>query len=70
MSTEPQVIQCANDCVVTVVHEFAIPLLSLSTEDATLISSAVLLVLATGWAFRVLIRVLNTTDGDSTLKGD
>ena len=63
---DPQIIQCVGDCTVTVVHEFALPLLDLSLGDAAQISSAVLLVWAVGYGFRVLIRTLNSVDGIST----
>ena len=63
---EPQIIQCVGDCTVTVVHDFAFPLLSLSTEEAAQISSAVLLVWAVGFGIRMLIRTLNS-DGNSSI---
>ncbi len=63
---DPQVITCDGTCTVTVVHEFAFPVLDLSTSDAAAISSAVLLVWVVGWAFRVLIRTLHIDGGSST----
>ena len=67
---EPQIIQCVGDCIVTVVHQFALPVLDLSLGDASLISGAVLLVWGTGFAFRALIRTLNTSDGNSTYESE
>lgn len=61
---DPQIIQCATDCTVTVVHELALPVLDLSMADAASISSAILLVWVVGYAFRMFIRALNV-DGDS-----
>lgn len=49
----------------TVVHELALPVLDLSMADAAAISSAILLVWAVGYAFRMLVRVLSI-DGGST----
>lgn len=66
---DPQIIECAGACTVTVVHEIALPVLSMSTEDAAMISGAVLLVWVVGYAFRVLIRTLNV-DGGSLSKED
>jgi len=63
---DPQVIVCEQACTVTVRHEFALPLLDMSTGDAALISGAVLLVWVIGWAFRVLIRTLNVDSVSST----
>lgn len=61
-----QVIQCAQACTVTVQHEFALPVLSLSVEEGAAISGAVLLIWAVGWGFRVLIQTLRNTDGNQT----
>lgn len=61
-----QVIQCAQACTVTVRHEFALPVLSLSPEEGAAISGAVLLIWAVGWGFRVLIQTLRNTDGNQT----
>ena len=63
---DPQIIQCASECTVTVVHEFAFPILDLSMADAAQISSAILLIWAVGFGFRCLIRALNSSDGNST----
>lgn len=61
-----QVIQCAQACTVTVQHEFAFPVLSLSPEEGAAISGAVLLTWVVGWGFRVLIQTLRNTDGNQT----
>ncbi|OJU91333.1 MAG: hypothetical protein BGO13_10905 [Burkholderiales bacterium 66-5] len=66
---DPQIIQCATDCTVTVIHEFALPVLNMSTADAASISSAVLLVWVVGFSIRMLIRTLNS-GGDSLTKED
>lgn len=63
--TSPQTIECAGACTVTVIHELAFPVLSMSTEDAAQISSAVLLVWVVGYAFRILIRTLNIDSGST-----
>jgi hypothetical protein len=61
---DPTTITCTSACTVTLVHQFDIPLLSLSPEEGAQISSAILLVWAAGWAFRVLIQALRTSDGN------
>lgn len=48
----------------TVQHVFALPVLDLSIEEGAAISSAILLIWAIGWGFRVLIQVLRHTDGN------
>lgn len=63
---DPVVVDCPSACTVTVVHELSLPPLQLDAAEAAAISSAILLVWATGWAFRVLIRTLKNTDGNST----
>ncbi|MDE2429959.1 MAG: hypothetical protein KGM99_14630 [Burkholderiales bacterium] len=63
--TTPQVIECSASCTVTVVHELALPVLSMSTEDAAQISGAVLLVWVVGFAFRMLIRTLYIDSGST-----
>lgn len=60
---DPQIIECTGACTVTVVHELALPVLSMSTDDAALISGAILLVWVVGFAFRMLIRTLNVDSG-------
>lgn len=60
---DPQIIECTGACTVTVLHELALPVLSMSTDDAALISGAILLVWVVGFAFRMLIRTLNVDSG-------
>ena len=64
-----QTIQCASACTVTVQHEITLPLLNLSAEEGAEISSAILLVWAVAWAFRVLVRSINS-DGNSSTQED
>lgn len=59
-----QVIQCPQARTVTVQHEFALPVLNLSTAEGAAISSAVLLIWGIGWGCRVLIQTLRHTDGN------
>ena len=61
---DPTVIECSSACTVTVQHEITLPVLSLTLEEGAAISSAILLVWAAGWAFRVLIQTLKKTDGN------
>lgn len=61
-----QVIQCEQACTVTVQHEITLPVLDLSPGEAAQISSAILLVWAVAWAFRVLIQSIKTSDGNPT----
>ena len=65
---DPQVIQCAAACTVTVVH--SLPLLEITVEEGAQIAGAVLAVWAIGWGFRVLVRVLKNTDGISSTSED
>lgn len=59
-----QTIQCTSACTVTVQHEITLPVLNLSPEEGAQISSAILLVWALAWAFRALIQMLKTSDGN------
>lgn len=67
---DPVVIDCSTACTVTVVHELALPPLQLDTEDAGSIAGAILLVWATGYAFRVLIRSLSVDRNESVNSDD
>lgn len=60
-----QVVECSGACTVTVVHELALPVLNLSTDEAALITSAVLVVWVVGYAFRMVIRTLNIDSGST-----
>lgn len=53
-----QVIQCSQACTVTVQHQFAIPVLSLTPAEGAQIGLAVISVWAVGWALRVLIQTV------------
>ena len=64
---DPQVIQCAAACTVTVVH--SLPLLEMTVEEGAQIAGAVLAVWAAGWAFRALIQALRC-DGNSSTQED
>jgi hypothetical protein len=59
-----QTIQCAAACTVTVQHEITLPVLDLSPQEGAVISSAILLVWAVAWAFRVLIQTIKSSDGN------
>ena len=59
-----QTIQCTSACTVKVQHEITLPLLDLSPGEAAQISSAILLVWAVAWAFRVLIQAIKSSDGN------
>lgn len=58
-------VTCGAACTVTVVHELSLPPLQLDAAGGALIASAVLAIWAVGYAFRMLIRTLNT-DGNPT----
>ncbi len=57
---DPTVIQCSSSCTVTVVHELAIPALNLSVEEAQQIALPILVVWATAWAIRQVIRLIDS----------
>lgn len=61
---DPVVIDCPATCTVTVQHEITLPVLNLSPAEGAAISSAILLVWAVAWAFRVLIQTIKTSDGN------
>lgn len=67
---DPVVIDCASACTVTVVHELSLPPLQLDAADGAQIAGAVLAVWATGWAIRVAIRTLNSSDGTTNHESD
>lgn len=67
---DPQVIECAAACTVTVVHELSLPPLQLDAAGGAAIASAVLVIWAIGWGFRVLIQTLRNTDGNSTSESE
>ncbi|WP_287983774.1 hypothetical protein [Diaphorobacter sp.] len=51
---DPQVIQCAAECVVTVVHEILIPPFTLSIEEGAAIAGAITAVWAAAYVFRMV----------------
>lgn len=57
---DPVIVQCASSCEATLV--MSTPWQSLTAADGAQISAAILLVWATGWGFRTLIRFLKESD--------
>ena len=51
---------CPSKCEITVKHEISIPALDLTTTEAAQIGLSIILVWAVGWAFRTLIRFLQS----------
>lgn len=54
------------DAACTVTLSISVPPFDLSTEDAALISAAVIAVWALAWGFRMLVRTVRTTDTPET----
>ncbi len=54
------------DAACTVTLAISVPPFDLSTEDAALISAAVIAVWALAWGFRMLVRTVRTTDTPET----
>ena len=61
---DPQIIQCASDCTVTVVHEFSLPVLQLSAQQGAQIAIAIVAVWVVGWALRQVIRLIRDSSND------
>jgi len=61
---DPTVIDCASACTVTVVHELSLPPLQLSTEEGAQIALAISAVWVVGWAIRMVLKTLNSSDGN------
>ena len=61
-----QTIICPEACTVTVQLEITNPLLNLDTAAGAEIAIAVIAVWAIGFAFRVAIKALKTSDGNET----
>lgn len=57
-----QVIQCTSACTVTVVHEFNLPLLNMSLDEASALAVAITLVFSAAWGVRALLRLNNSPD--------
>jgi hypothetical protein len=62
---DPTVVECVNACTVTVVHEFALPLLNLSVADAVTITWQICLVWAAAWCIRQVAQLLNSSGADN-----
>ncbi len=60
-----QVISCASACTVTVVHEFALPVLNMSIADASALMGPITLVFCVAWGIRALLRVVNSPEVSS-----
>jgi hypothetical protein len=61
-----QTIICPDACTVTVQLEITNPLLNLDTAEGAQIAIAVIAVWAVGFAVRVAVKALNTSDGNET----
>lgn len=70
MAEPASTIECASACTVTVVHEFVLPPLQLSTAEGAQIAGAVLAVWAVGFGIRMLIRTLSSSDGSTNHESD
>lgn len=64
MAEPQQIIQCDGSCTVTVVHELSLPPLQLTAEEGAQIALAIGAVWIVGWAIRMVIRVLQSGDGN------
>lgn len=62
---DPITIDCSSACTVTVVHELSIPPLQLDVDGAAQVAAAILLVWAAGWVFRIFVRAIRDTDGNT-----
>jgi hypothetical protein len=67
---DPQVIQCASQCTVTVVHEISLPPLQLTAAEGGQIVLAIGTVWAVAFGFRMVARVLSTGDGNQPTEGN
>lgn len=61
-----QIIECTSACTVTVVHQFNLPVLELSSAEGAAIAAAVLAIWAVGFGFRALIQAVRSSDSVST----
>ncbi|MFT4248020.1 MAG: hypothetical protein QM581_08280 [Pseudomonas sp.] len=62
-------ITCTDACTITLVHEFSLPPFQLTKEEGAQIALAIGAVWVVAWAFRMLIRVLNSGDGNQPSEG-
>lgn len=58
----PTQVQCSTACTVTVVHELVFPPFQLDLDEARTLFLAILAVWITGWAIRMVMKAMNTTD--------
>jgi hypothetical protein len=61
---DPQVIQCASACTVTVVHELTFPLLEITHEQGEQIALAIVSVWAVAWGIRQVIFTIRKSGAD------
>jgi len=61
---DPTVIDCASACTVTVVHELSLPPFQLTLEEGAQIALAISAVWVIGWAVRMVLKTLSTSDGN------
>jgi hypothetical protein len=61
---DPTVIDCSAACTVTVVHELSLPPLQLTLEEGAQIALAISAVWVVGWAVRMVLKTLSTSDGN------
>jgi len=59
---DPVIVTCGAACEVTVVHELALPPLTLTLAEGAQITGAILLVWVVGFGFRALIRTLHVDE--------
>jgi hypothetical protein len=62
---EPVTVNCTGSCTVTHQVEISLPPFQLDAAEGAAIASAVLAVWATAYAFRVVIRMLRSSDSES-----
>ena len=67
---ESQVIQCAAQCTVTVVHEISLPPLQLTAAEGGQIVLAIGTVWVVAFGVRMVARVLSTGDGNQPTEGN
>ena len=61
---DPQIIQCASACTVTVVHELTFPLLEITHEQGEQIALAIVSVWAVAWGIRQVILTIRKSGAD------
>lgn len=61
---DPTQIICSSECTVTVVHDLAIPLLTLTPVEGGKIAAAIVAVWVVGWAFRMAIKAMRSDEGE------